>query len=308
MAESPVKHADAVIRVCFTGHISKGVWVSARIPPGGGFCVIKALHQVSTTNLRGDSMSHSTEVIPQTKPWYKKWWGILIVICIWPYFFIWFVWSKTKWNKLAKAGATAGLIVAALIGVTIMAQGSSTPNQPAPVAKTTSTPKPTPTPSSTPVPKSASKTVDVSQVKASLTQGDKYTKDLFISGQAALGTYQYPDASSGLDALNNDPNSPAAKWSAYNQGFDATYAKASMNSHLSYNDASNAYFNANTTQPSAIDDWSTANDQTYNDISTWKNDATKWQISAISNDQFNSDTQKVQQDFSQSAAIIAKVQ
>ena len=75
MAESPVKHADAVIRVCFTGHISKGVWVSARIPPGGGFCVIKALHQVSTTNLRGDSMSHSTEVIPQTKPWYKKWLG-----------------------------------------------------------------------------------------------------------------------------------------------------------------------------------------------------------------------------------------
>ena len=61
--------------------------------------------------------------------WYKKWWGVLIVIfLILPYFLIWQIWAKTKWSMLAKILLTAG-IVGFYILIFSGAGGSSTPSK-----------------------------------------------------------------------------------------------------------------------------------------------------------------------------------
>jgi|GEM_PF-6442092 len=63
---------------------------------------------------------------PQTKPaspkpWYKEWWGILILIIVWPIslsvLLIHLIWNKTKWNKGVK-------IVASLLVVIVVASAA----------------------------------------------------------------------------------------------------------------------------------------------------------------------------------------
>lgn len=40
------------------------------------------------------------------KPWYKKWWGILLTFMFFPILVPYLVWTKTSWNKVAKIGIT----------------------------------------------------------------------------------------------------------------------------------------------------------------------------------------------------------
>jgi hypothetical protein len=47
----------------------------------------------------------------QKKEWYKKWWGIIIALVIWPLFAIWYISQKTKWNNTAKGFAIIGVII-----------------------------------------------------------------------------------------------------------------------------------------------------------------------------------------------------
>lgn len=47
------------------------------------------------------------------KPWYKSWWGIVLVVLIWPIFLGWLVWRKKAWPTGAKVGVTALLAVGA---------------------------------------------------------------------------------------------------------------------------------------------------------------------------------------------------
>lgn len=49
------------------------------------------------------------------KPFYKTWWGVLIVIGILPIFLIWFIWKKTNWEKWVKILSTVGLVVLVLL-------------------------------------------------------------------------------------------------------------------------------------------------------------------------------------------------
>lgn len=46
------------------------------------------------------------------KPWYKKWWGIIALVCVWPASIIWYIWKKTNWRKDTKIGISVvfGLI------------------------------------------------------------------------------------------------------------------------------------------------------------------------------------------------------
>lgn len=60
-----------------------------------------------------------------SKPWYRKWWGILIVICIWPYFFIWYVWKKARWPKAVRIVATAACAFVALMSIGLVAATSN---------------------------------------------------------------------------------------------------------------------------------------------------------------------------------------
>ena len=55
------------------------------------------------------------------KPWYKHWWGVLVALAIWPFFATWFVWKKTKWNKVGKLGATAVVLTGVVLEFVAMA-------------------------------------------------------------------------------------------------------------------------------------------------------------------------------------------
>ncbi|MDP2210919.1 MAG: hypothetical protein Q8J63_04185 [Candidatus Aquicultor sp.] len=49
--------------------------------------------------------------VPEIKPWYKKWWGILLIILFWPIAAIWAIWVKTKWSTVVRIVATAGVVM-----------------------------------------------------------------------------------------------------------------------------------------------------------------------------------------------------
>ncbi|HEU4966408.1 MAG TPA: G5 domain-containing protein [Candidatus Saccharimonadales bacterium] len=50
---------------------------------------------------------------PSHKIWYKNWWGIVLVVLIWPIFVGWLVWRKKAWPTGAKIGVTALLALGA---------------------------------------------------------------------------------------------------------------------------------------------------------------------------------------------------
>lgn len=69
-------------------------------------------------------------VTAQPKPWYKKWWGVIIAILLLPYFLLWFVWAKTKWTRFVKVGATIILIGLCVLDLAIcLSWASSQPAQ-----------------------------------------------------------------------------------------------------------------------------------------------------------------------------------
>lgn len=51
----------------------------------------------------------------QKKEWYKKWWGVLIVLAIWPLFAIWYIIDKTQWDNSKKGLAIIGVLVLATV-------------------------------------------------------------------------------------------------------------------------------------------------------------------------------------------------
>ncbi|MFZ1720369.1 MAG: hypothetical protein WAU28_03375, partial [Candidatus Moraniibacteriota bacterium] len=51
----------------------------------------------------------------QKKVWYKKWWGILIALAIWPIFAIWYIWEKTNWERPKKGLAILGVVIVAAV-------------------------------------------------------------------------------------------------------------------------------------------------------------------------------------------------
>ncbi len=45
------------------------------------------------------------------KEWYKKWWGIIIALLIWPLFAMWYITHKTNWSKEKQGFAIIGVII-----------------------------------------------------------------------------------------------------------------------------------------------------------------------------------------------------
>lgn len=46
-----------------------------------------------------------TEQTP-SKPWYRKWWGVVLTVLLFPFVVPYLVWTKTTWNKWVKIGIT----------------------------------------------------------------------------------------------------------------------------------------------------------------------------------------------------------
>ncbi len=64
--------------------------------------------------------SGQTQNVPIQKEWYKKWWGVILVLCIWPFFAIWYIWRKTAWSKKTKWVATAVVVLLFIWAQTIL--------------------------------------------------------------------------------------------------------------------------------------------------------------------------------------------
>lgn len=111
----------------------------------------------------------------------------------------------------------------------------------------------------------------------------------FVQGQQIVGHTQYPDGMTGLDAMNNDPNSAAAQFRDWR-------SNTGIERDISYQDAfgqADKHFTADN-EPQAISTWrdDIANAQT--DISQWISVATDYQIS-----------NKTQADLDQAAAKVS---
>lgn len=50
--------------------------------------------------------SEQTQNTPSKKPWYKKWWGVLLTIMLFPILVPYLVWIKTNWHKGIKIAIT----------------------------------------------------------------------------------------------------------------------------------------------------------------------------------------------------------
>lgn len=48
---------------------------------------------------------------PVKRPWYKKWWGVLLTIILFPIMIPYLVWTKTNWHKGIKIGITLACIL-----------------------------------------------------------------------------------------------------------------------------------------------------------------------------------------------------
>jgi hypothetical protein len=89
------------------GRIPKGIWVAQAIA-GGELCVFPSQLNQLTRRL----MENQNE---QNNEWYKKGWGIVIAVIFWPYFLLWYMWTKTDWSRNAKLLITLTSILVMII-------------------------------------------------------------------------------------------------------------------------------------------------------------------------------------------------
>src|SRR3989344_298542 len=59
------------------------------------------------------------------KPFYKTWWGLLLIVLFFPIVIPYLVWTKTSWNKWVKIGVTAACACVLIVGFTGSDQGST---------------------------------------------------------------------------------------------------------------------------------------------------------------------------------------
>ncbi len=50
-------------------------------------------------------------------PWYKKWWGIILSIALFPIVVPYLVWTKTTWNKWVKIAITTACVIFVISGM-----------------------------------------------------------------------------------------------------------------------------------------------------------------------------------------------
>lgn len=69
-----------------------------------------------------EQFQEQTQNTPKKKVWYKSGWGLVVAILFFPYFLLWYMWTKTNWNKKAKWVVT---IIFVIINIAALSDGSS---------------------------------------------------------------------------------------------------------------------------------------------------------------------------------------
>jgi hypothetical protein len=137
------------------------------------------------------------------KSWYKKWWGVILAILFWPFFLLWFIWSKSKKRTPIKLALTAVIIVLAFVSLGVFA--ANVPN-------TTTSDNATPPPQTTPQPKATNvattKKSTTTTVKPAATPQAPTTAQLIAAWDTKYGyiiTSLGTDSGNiGTDATNQD--------------------------------------------------------------------------------------------------------
>lgn len=240
-----------------------------------------------------------------SKPWYKRWWGIILAIIVWPYFLIWFLWAKSKRRLPAKVIFTAMLVgfiyystwafleFSGFIGQTPMTDTSQ--------ASSTSTPDTTTTPAPTTQPQPTQKpAVSLDTLRAGAVAA--FTPELTdLSNQMAQGqslTNQSDTCTIG-GAFNN--------WSQSEQ--HDQNVKNNDNVTAAYNKADNAYYDAHQTAPDALNNWDSDTGNVVSDITQWADAEETVCADQVSGDPaLSSDQQTADKDYKQFQSDMAKAQ
>ncbi len=139
--------------------------------------------------------------------------------------------------------------------------------------------------------------LDAQKVVATLSASTDYYIQLLATGKEALGSTQYPNATAGLSALQ-DQSSAASKFSAFRTNTCIKNDPAA-NATDAYRTASDIFSSAHAQSPSTLDDWNYDTNTTASDICAWASVAVDWQISKVSSAQLKVAEQKVVTDLSQ---------
>ncbi len=168
------------------------------------------------------------------KPWYKKWWGVILAILIWPFFLLWFIWSKSTKAKGFKIAASIGVILLALIIFGAM------------LSKT---------PTST----------DVSNKQpVSLDSLNNQSATILVA--ATVRTEQQMSAGQADAAQSN----PIGSNSAFEKWGKTVQSKTDSNTDTAYSQAVAIYTSHKMSVPSELAAWKKDNFATYGDISIWQ--------------------------------------
>ncbi len=178
--------------------------------------------------------------------------------------------------------------VAALIFVSLLFIGNNLPPQQTQTVVATQP---------EPVASTSSATLDTKKVEATLVASTDYYSQLFAIGKNTLGSTQYPNATAGLSALQ-DQNSAASKFGAFRTN-TCLKNDPSANAMDAYRTVSDMYSSAHVQSPSTLDDWNYDTNTAASDICAWASVAINWQISKVSSAQLKAAEQKVTTDLAQ---------
>jgi len=143
------------------------------------------------------------------------------------------------------------------------------------------------------------------QVKVILAASITHDEQVLLQGQRILGNQPYPDASTGLAAMD-DPTSAAYQFSAWRQRHDPSLVN-DTNSEDAFQKA-DGFYTADT-EPDALSTWRQDMIQASSDLGQWVQTAVSWQISEKTSLDLTSAAATVHDDLAQAnrdiAAIIA---
>lgn len=82
----------------------------------------------------------------EIKPWYKKWWGVILALVFLPFFLIWWIWAKTTWKVPIKIILSAVIFIGYIGIVNNDNKTTESTNTTDTKVETSSTPAPTEAP------------------------------------------------------------------------------------------------------------------------------------------------------------------
>ena len=213
-------------------------------------------------------MSYSTA----RKPWYKKWWGAILAILIWPFFLIWLIWVKSNKSKAIKLASTTGVVVLAIIvfAAVLRTLPSTANNNEQPVSLNSLTAK----------------------AASILAAATNRTEQQMTTGQT--------------DAAQSNPLSSG---SAFEKWRPSVQKDNDSNTTNAYNQAVAVYTSAKQPVPSELASWKKDNFAAYADIGVWQLAEVTNLISPSASDQSvtTSDYNAYKSDIAKAVADIKKL-